>query len=51
MHDVTIGFISPEDIGNDLTESLRVKALVYVADGSMHILLGAERRAAYSARS
>ena len=40
MHDVTIGFISPEDIGDDLTESLRIKALVYVADGSMHILLG-----------
>ena len=40
MHDVTIGFISAEDIGDDLTESLRIKALVYVADGSMHILLG-----------
>ena len=40
MHDVTIGFISPEDIGDDLTESLRIKALVYVAYGSMHILLG-----------
>ena len=39
MHDVTILGISTEDIGDNLTESLREDTLVYILDGVMHIFL------------
>ena len=39
MHDVAVFGIASEDVGNDFAESLRIKALVDVLDGVVHIFL------------
>jgi hypothetical protein len=40
MHDVAIFGILANNIRNDLTESIRVKALINLLNGGMYILFG-----------
>ena len=40
MHDVAIVGITAEDVGDNLTESLRIETFVDVLDSSMDVLLG-----------
>jgi hypothetical protein len=40
MHDITIVRITPENIGDDLTKSLREDTLIDVLDGIVHVFFG-----------
>ena len=40
MHDIAVVWISPENIGNNLTESPGIESLVDILDGVVHVFLG-----------
>jgi hypothetical protein len=40
MHDVAILGVASQNVGDDLTKSLREKTLVYVLDGVVYVFLG-----------